>query len=71
VEPLPGFTHILITLCKLHTTHPALHKALNQTDTVSEDNLDINSDFAEEAFTESDLYDDCGTPLNIVTNLLH
>jgi hypothetical protein len=56
----------LTALCKLRTTHPTLHKALNQTDTVSEG----NSDVAEEAFTEWDLYDDCDTPLNVVTDLL-
>jgi hypothetical protein len=32
--------------------------------------LDVNSDIAKEAFTESDLYNDCDTPLNIVTDLL-
>ncbi|KAJ7362609.1 hypothetical protein DFH08DRAFT_799633 [Mycena albidolilacea] len=66
VEPLPGFTH----MCQLRATHPALRKALNQTSTLSEDNLDVDADIAEKAFTESDLYDDCGTLLDIVTDLL-
>ncbi|KAJ7834056.1 hypothetical protein B0H14DRAFT_3462322 [Mycena olivaceomarginata] len=35
--------------------------------TISED----DSDVAEEAFTESDLYKDCDTPLNVVADLLH
>ncbi|KAJ7683825.1 hypothetical protein B0H14DRAFT_3534906 [Mycena olivaceomarginata] len=41
-------TSSLTTLRKLRTTHPALHKALNQTDTISEDNLNVGSDITEE-----------------------
>ncbi|KAJ7349963.1 hypothetical protein DFH08DRAFT_807286 [Mycena albidolilacea] len=55
------------------SSHPGFEdcpQTLNQTDTVSEDDSDIDSDIAEEVFTESDLYDDCDTPLNVVTDLL-
>jgi hypothetical protein len=46
---------------------PPFNKALNQTNTVSED----DSDITKEVFTESDLYHNCDTPLNVVTDLLH
>jgi hypothetical protein len=49
-------------LRELRTTHPALHAALNRPATVPEDD--------EEAFTGSDLYDDCDVPLSVVTDLL-
>jgi hypothetical protein len=56
----------LDALLELRTTNPTLHAALNQGD----DNIAQLANIEEKPFQDTEVYDDCDIPLDVVSDLL-